>query len=152
MVNSIEPRSDCEWCETSPICPIIASHLSLHPFQVTTFTISHFGSTQESFYPSSSAPIVVIHSFNTLGDGTYNRFTQKTEDMWPLHFKHSHGWERRSWFKCALHYAWGTNWVSECKMDVKSTWIPTWHQTNHVSWSLGIFCKNHLLEVGLTQN
>ena len=23
---------------------------------------------------------------------------------------------------------------------------------NHVSWSLGLFSKNHLLEVGLTQN
>ena len=26
------------------------------------------------------------------------------------------------------HYAWGTNGVSECNMDVKSTWISTWHQ------------------------
>ena len=30
--------------------------------------------------------------------------------------------------------------------------IPTWHQSNHVSWSLGLFKKKHLLEVGLTQN
>ena len=30
------------------------------------------------------------------------------------------------------------------KMDVKSTWIPTWHQVDHVSWSLG-----HLSKVGL---
>ena len=37
-------------------------------------------------------------------------------------------------------------------MDVKSTWIPTWHLINCVSWSLGLFSKNHLLEVGLTQN
>ena len=22
-------------------------------------------------------------------------------------------------------------------MDVKSTWIPTWHHMDHVSWSLG---------------
>ena len=29
--------------------------------------------------------------------------------------------------------AWGTNGVCECKMDVKSTWIPTWHQMDHVS-------------------
>ena len=38
-------------------------------------------------------------------------------------------------------------------MDVKSTWIPTWHQMDHVfmvSWTI---LKNHLLEVvGLTQN
>ena len=26
-------------------------------------------------------------------------------------------------------------------MDVKSTWIPTWHQVDHVSWSLGLFSK-----------
>ena len=37
-------------------------------------------------------------------------------------------------------------------MDVKSTWIPTWHPMDHVSWSLGLFFKNHVLEVGLTQN
>ena len=30
-----------------------------------------------------------------------------------------------------------TNGVSKCKMDVKSTWISTWHQMDHVSWSLG---------------
>jgi hypothetical protein len=35
----------------------------------------------------------------------------------------------------------GTNGVCECKMDVKSTWIPTWHQMDHVSWSLGLFSK-----------
>ena len=42
--------------------------------------------------------------------------------------------------------------VCECKMDVKSTWTPTWHRMGHVSWSLGLFSQNHLLEVGLTQN
>ena len=26
-------------------------------------------------------------------------------------------------------------------MDVKSTWIPTWHWMGHVSWSLGLFLK-----------
>jgi hypothetical protein len=29
--------------------------------------------------------------------------------------------------------------VCECKMDVKSTWIPTWHRMDHVSWLLGLF-------------
>jgi hypothetical protein len=33
------------------------------------------------------------------------------------------------------HYAWGTNGVCECKMDVKSTWIPTRHWMDHV-WRL----------------
>ena len=45
---------------------------------------------------------------------------------------------------------WRTNKVCECKMDVKPTWIPTWHQMDHVSWSLGPFFKNQLLEVDLT--
>ena len=34
-------------------------------------------------------------------------------------------------------------------MDVKSTWIPTWHQMDHVSW---IIFQDLLLEVGLTEN
>jgi hypothetical protein len=62
--------------------------------------------------------------------------------------KHSHWWERRSQSKFASHYAWGTNRACECTMDVKSTW----HQMDHVSWSLGLFLKNLLLEVVLTQN
>jgi hypothetical protein len=46
----------------------------------------------------------------------------------------------------------GPTELCECKMDVKSTWIPTCHQMDHVSWSLEFFFKKHLLEVGLTQN
>ena len=34
-----------------------------------------------------------------------------------------------------------TECISECKMDVKSTWILTWHQMDHDSWSLGLFSK-----------
>ena len=58
-----------------------------------------------------------------------------------LHFKHSRWWKRRRQSKFTSHYAWGTNGVCECKMDVKSTWIPTWHQMDHVSWPLGLFSK-----------
>ena len=43
-------------------------------------------------------------------------------------------------------------YVCGCKMDVTSTWIPTWHQMEYVSRSLGLLSKPHLLEVGLTQN
>ena len=43
-------------------------------------------------------------------------------------------------------------YVNECKMDATSTWIFAWHQMDHVLWSLGLFYKNHLLEVGLAQN
>ena len=39
--------------------------------------------------------------------------------------------------------------VCECKMDIKSTWIPTWYQMDHVTWTI---FKNHRLEVGITQN
>jgi len=45
-----------------------------------------------------------------------------------------------------------TKYVCECTMDVKSTRIPTWHRMDSVSWSLGLFFKNHLLEVGLTRS
>ena len=34
-----------------------------------------------------------------------------------------------------------TEWVCECTMVVKSTWIPMWHRMEHVSWSLGLFSK-----------
>jgi hypothetical protein len=64
-------------------------------------------------------------------------FTHKTESPWPLHFKHSHWWKRRSWSKFASHYTWGTDGVCECKMDVKSTWIPTWRQMDDM-------CHGHL--------
>jgi hypothetical protein len=64
--------------------------------------------------------------------------------MWPLHFKHSHWWKRWSRSKfAASHYTRGTKKVvCECKMDVTSTQIPTWHQMDHASWSLGLFSKN----------
>ena len=69
-------------------------------------------------------------------------FTHEAASPWPLHVKHSHWWKRRSRSKFASHYAWGTNGVlCECKMDVKSTWILTWYQMDHVSWSLGLFSK-----------
>ena len=58
---------------------------------------------------------------------------------WPLHFKHSHWWNRRSRYKFASHHTWGTNGVCECRMDVKSAWITTWHQMDHVfmvNWTI----------------
>ena len=50
------------------------------------------------------------------------------------------------------HYAWATNGVRECKMGVKSTWSPTWHQMDHVFVVTWTIFKNHVLEVGPTQN
>ena len=79
-------------------------------------------------------------------------FTHETESPQPLHFKHSHWWERQSRSKFASHYTCGTNKVCDNKMDVKSTWVPTWHQMEHGFMVTWIIFKNHLLEVGLTQN
>ena len=36
--------------------------------------------------------------------------------------------------------------------ECKSTWSAIWHRMDHVTWSLGLFFKNHLLEIFLTQN
>ena len=63
---------------------------------------------------------------------TKGHFTHESESLWPLQFKHSHWWKRRSWSKIASYFAWGTNGVSECTMEAKSTWIPTWHVVNNV--------------------
>ena len=63
-VSLMALKNDPKWCETRPIWSIIASCLSLHSFQATAFTISHFGPTQESFYLESSAPGVVIRCFS----------------------------------------------------------------------------------------
>ena len=74
----------------------------------------------------------------------------ETERPWPLHFKHSYWWKRRSRSKFKLHTMLEApmKYVNPKWMDVKSTWIPTWHRMDHVSWSL-ILLKNHLLGVGL---
>ena len=83
-------------------------------------------------------------------------FTHETESPWPIHFKHSHWWKRRSPSKFTSHYAWGTNGVyictEWCKMDVQSAWILTYHRNGScfmVTWDC---FRNYLLEVGLTQN
>ena len=53
------------------------------------------------------------------------------------------GGKRRSRSKFKLHtkLEGPMEGVCECEMDVKSTWIPMWHQMDHVSWSLGLFLK-----------
>ena len=81
-------------------------------------------------------------------------FTHEIKSSWPLNFKHSHWWKRRSWSKFYSHYAWGANGVYKWMQDgcKESTYIPTWHRLDHVSWSLGPFSKTTSWEVGLTQN
>ena len=78
----------------------------------------------------------MIHPMYTEG-----HFSHETDSPWPVHFKHSHWWKRRSQSNFTSCWAWGTNGVCECKMDAKFTWIPTWHRMDHVSWSLGLFQK-----------
>ena len=119
-----------------------------HPYllpNTKTSNFPHFG-----FMPTQ------FHRKEVIGYGVWGpckgHFTYKTESPWPLHFKHPHWWERRSQSKFASHYAWGTNGVCECKMDVKSTWVLMWHQLDHVSMVTWTIFKNHFLEVGLTQN
>ena len=85
-----------------------------------------------------STDIPRVHGFIASAKG---HFTHGTESPWPLHFKHSHWWKRRSRSKFTSCYAWRTNRVCECKVDVKSMWTPTWHQMEHASWSLGLFSK-----------
>ena len=85
-----------------------------------------------------------------------SHFTHETECPWPWQFKHSHRWKRwsRSDFCCfTLYMLEGpTEWLCDCKMDVKSTWLPTRASNGScfmVTWTI---FNTHLLAVGLTQN
>ena len=75
----------------------------------------------------------------------------EVESSWTLHFKHSHWWKGWSPSKFASYYAWGTNGVCECKMDVNlhGFLMASNGPCFMVTW---IVFKNHLLEVGLPQN
>ena len=42
-VEKETPKSDRKWCETTPIRPIIASHLAVRPFWATTFQLAILG-------------------------------------------------------------------------------------------------------------
>ena len=83
----------------------------------------------------------MIDSRRETSTHTKGRFTHETESPWPLHFKHCHYWKGWSRSGFASHYAWGTNGVCECTVDVKSTWIPTWHRMDHVLYHLDYFQK-----------
>jgi hypothetical protein len=41
---------------------------------------------------------------------------------------------------------------ANARWNVKSTWVSTWRRMDMFAWSLGLFSKSYLLEVGLTQN
>jgi hypothetical protein len=78
-------------------------------------------------------------------------FTHETENPGPYHFtfKHSHWWKRRSRSKFASHYAWGTNGVYKWMQDGCKVYMAPNGSCFMVTW---IVFKNHLLDVGLTQN
>lgn len=67
IINTMAPESDHNWCKTTPIQSITTSHLPQHPFRAITFIIIHFGSTQESSYPS---PMHRQQSFTIFGFST----------------------------------------------------------------------------------
>ena len=78
--------------------------------------------------------------------------THETESPRLVHFKWSHWWKGRAGPSSLQHYTWGTNGVFECKMDVQ-VYMDALMASNGsrfmVTW---IIFKDHLLEVGLTQN
>jgi hypothetical protein len=61
------------------------------------------------------------------------------------------GWKRQSQSKFALHTTLEgpPEYVGECKMDVKYSYMASYGPCFIVAWTI---LKNHLLEVGLTQN
>ena len=95
-----------------------------------------------------------LHIYLLQGDLTNeDHFTHETESPWPLHFKHSHWWQRLSRSNSASHYARGTNggslWLQDgCKVYMDS-YMASDGSCFMVTWTI---FKNHLLEVGLTQN
>ena len=54
-------------------------------------------------------------------------FTKEIDSPWPLHFKHSHWWNRS---KFASHYAWGTNGVSMWMQDGCKIYMDSYMASN----------------------
>ena len=84
------PKSDWKWCETTPIRPIIASHISLHPFRVTTFIISHYGSTQGIILAlvycinSSHSPLSIFLPYTTKRPLQRRQHERPYHAMWKM--------------------------------------------------------------------
>ena len=80
-------------------------------------------------------------------------FTHEIESPWPLHCMHSLWWKWWSRSKFASHNTWGTNGVSMWTQDGCKVHMDSYMASNGscfmVTWTT---FKNHLLEVGLTQN
>ena len=69
-----------------------------------------------------------------------------------LCFMHSRWWTRSPSSLHTTTLEGPTEYICECNMDVKVYMEFYMASMDHVSWSLGLFSKNHFLEVGLTQN
>ena len=72
-----------------------------------------------------------------------------------MHFKHSHWWKRRSRSNFDSHYAWGTDrwseyvWMQDGCRVYTNSYMASNGSCFVVTWTV---FKNHLSEVGLTQN
>ena len=81
-------------------------------------------------------------------------FTHESKSPRPIHLKHSHWWKWQSRSKFTSHYTRRTNrasmWMQDdgCKVYMGS-YVASHGSCFMVAWTI---FKNHLLEVGLTQN
>jgi hypothetical protein len=75
-------------------------------------------------------------------------FTHKIESPWPLHFKHSHWWTRRSRSKFKLHTSLRDQ-HGKCLQDGCKVYVASNGLCIMVTWTI---FKYQLLEVGLRQN
>jgi len=79
--------------------------------------------------------------------------SHEIESPWPLLFKHNHWWKRWSRSKFASHYAWGTNGVYMWMQDECKAYMDSYMTSNASCFMVTLInFKNHVLEIGLTQN
>ena len=156
----LEKISMCgkSWFEIWERCHVSPSiDWNMHKIHNVTLKKHHFNTKRAYHLQYNTTSFALIYAlqgwYSHLHLAPKGHFTHETESPWPLHFTHSHWWKRRSRSKFASHSAWGTNGVCECKMDVKSAWMDSYMASNGscfmVTWTI---FKNHLLEVGRTQN
>ena len=85
--------------------------------------------------------------------GSQSHVWSGPKSMWPLHFKNSLWWKRRSQSNFASHSTWGTNRVCMWMQDGYKVYMGTSMTSNGscfmVTWTI---FRSHLLEVGLTKN
>jgi hypothetical protein len=119
------------------------------------------GDTTRAVYNLDRATQIEFAALNSICSAGHSQpkghFTHEIESRWPLHFKHSHWWKRRSRSKFASHYAWGTNGVCEqpsvWMQDGCEVYMDSYMASNGSCFMLiwTIF-NNHILKVGLTLN